>query len=185
MDLGISGDKSSSSDSQYRRDSMVKIGVISDSHFMAKKVRLPEQIISSFKGVDRIFHAGDIISPQVLAQLSAVAPVTAVKGNMDTGRDFASLPETVVEGIEGVKIGLIHGWGPPKGITDRIRKRFPDDIDCIVFGHTHTPMNEVIDGVYFFNPGASFDKIYSLFNSVGILYVDNGDIKGEIIELYD
>ncbi len=162
---------------------MVRIGVISDSHFLGGKVKLPSGIIQAFKGVDRIFHAGDIISPRVLDQLASITRVTAVRGNMDTNRALMTLPEMITEEIEGVKVGLIHGWGPPGGITDRIRQRFPDDIDCIVFGHTHQPMNERIDGVYFFNPGASVDRIYSLFNSVGILTIDGKEINGEIIEL--
>ncbi len=162
---------------------MVRIGVISDSHFISEKVKLPAKIIDVFKGVDRIFHAGDIISPRVLEQLSSIAKVTAVRGNMDTNKSLLSLPEVVIEEIEGVKVGLIHGWGPPGGITDRIRQKFPPDINCIIFGHTHQPMNEQIDGVYFFNPGASFDRIYSLFNSVGLLSLDKGKVHGEIIEL--
>ena len=163
---------------------MVKIGVMSDSHVMTKgKVKLPKTIYSAFDGVDRIFHAGDIISPSIIEQLSKIAPVTAVRGNMDSDSTLMRLPEMVVENIEGVDVGIIHGWGSPKGIENRIKQKFPPGVRCIVFGHTHSPVNEEIDGIYFFNPGASIDKIYSLYNSVGLLYIDKGDIRGEIIEI--
>ncbi len=163
---------------------MVRVGVISDTHFPTYgKVKLPSKIEDIFRGVDRIFHAGDVISPSVLKQLSKIAPVYAVKGNMDLSGPTAELPETIVDTIEGVKIGVIHGWGPPTGIEKRIRERLPKDVRCIVFGHTHSPMCEEIDGILFFNPGSATDKVYTLYNSVGILTIDNGKVWGEIVEI--
>ncbi len=163
---------------------MVKIGVISDTHFLEpKKARLPKKVLDVFKHVDAIFHAGDVIYPEILEQLSKLAKVYAVRGNMDIGRPTASLPEKLIETVEGVKIGIIHGWGPPHGIKDRIRAKMPSDVRCIVFGHTHSPEIEEKDGILFFNPGSATDKIYTLYNSVGILTIESGQIKGEIIQI--
>ncbi len=163
---------------------MVRIGVISDTHFIStNKVRLPKKVFEVFNGVDRIFHAGDVISQDVLKQLSKVAPVYAVRGNMDLSGATKTLPETIVDVIEGMKIGLIHGWGPPHGIKERIREKLPSDVRVIVFGHTHHPEMEEKDGIFFFNPGSATDKVYTLYNSVGLLTIDSGKVEGEIIEL--
>ncbi len=163
---------------------MVKIGVISDTHFIdTNKVRLPKEVFEVFNGVDRIFHAGDVISQEVLKQLSKIAPVYAVRGNMDLSGFTKTLPETIVDVIEGVKIGLIHGWGPPQGIKDRIKGKFSPEVRVIIFGHTHHPEIEEKDGILFFNPGSATDKIYTLYNSVGLLTIDSGKAEGEIVEL--
>ncbi len=162
---------------------MVKIGVVSDTHVQTmKRPSLPKAVIDGLKGVDLVFHAGDIISPKILDQLREIAPVKAVCGNMDMELR-GTLPEHLIHEVEGVKIGLSHGAGAPAGIIDRLKRLFNGDVRCIVFGHTHTPMAEEIDGIYFFNPGAAVDKVFSLVNSYGILTVDNGDVKGEIFEI--
>jgi len=179
----------------------MKIGVISDTHIVAGgglglrraasnlfyKTRPDLDILrrigeKHFKGVDRILHAGDLVEPEVIEALEEVAPVDAVKGNMDHGDLATQLPAKKVLTLEGKRIGLIHGWGAPGGIVDRIRREF-DVVDAIVFGHTHCPMNIVLDGVLFFNPGSPTDKRFSPYNAIGILNVDEKGITGEIIRL--
>ncbi len=163
---------------------MVRIGVISDTHYIdIDKVVLPKKIKEVFEGVDIIFHAGDIISPKVLKELARIAPVLAVRGNMDLSDELIRLPQKLIENVEDVKIGLVHGWGPPSGIIDRISREFPPTVDCIVFGHTHSACSEKRGNVLFFNPGAAVDRIYSLVNSVGLLIVDGSKIDPQIIEI--
>ncbi len=163
---------------------MVKIGVISDTHFLSPgSVSLPPKVKDVFSSVDLIYHAGDVIFPQVLSLLGNIAPIKAVRGNMDMDKSLVDLPEFIEEDIEEVKIGLIHGWGPPVGIIGRIRRKFSEDIACIVFGHTHQPMCKVVDGVLFFNPGSAVDKVFAPYNSVGILTVADGNVEGEIVEV--
>ncbi len=151
---------------------------------MGKGPNTLEELIKSlsdaFADVDMIAHAGDITSQSVLDELKRFAPVEAVQGNMDRGR-LPSLPEKRVLALEGKRIGLIHGWGAPKGIRQRIKGSF-QDVDVIIYGHTHEPFNGEIEGVLFFNPGSPTDSFHAPYKSVGILAVSDV-IKGEIIKL--
>lgn len=159
----------------------MKIGVIADTHIPVVADKLPDQVFSLFRGVDLILHAGDLVSLKVLDSLSKLSKTVAVRGNMDGLEVREALPEkTVVEAVK-FKIGLIHGFGPPWGLVDRVKKEFRG-VDVIVFGHTHEPMNERKDGVLFFNPGTPTDRRFSHLLSVGMLEVE-GTIKAKIIEL--
>ena len=107
---------------------------------------------SIFADVEMIIHAGDITSQVVLDELEKFGTVEAVRGNMDR-TNLPLLPEKKVLDIKGNRIGVMHGWGAPKRIRERLRDRF-EDVDAIVYGHTHEPFNEIVDGVLFFNPGS-------------------------------
>ena len=144
------------------------IGVVSDTHLLGSTI--PEHIIEALRGSDLILHAGDILDMAVVEQLSAVAEVRAVKGNMDRGEVAMGLPERRVIEVEGFKIGLTHGHGAPAGMTYRVREEF-GDVDCIVFGHTHQPLSGVRDGILFFNPGSPTDRMFATRNTVGFLEV--------------
>ena len=106
--------------------------------------------------------------------------VLAVSGNMDGHLVTQTLPTKRVIELEGFRIGLIHGWGAPQGLEDRIRNEF-ERVDCIVFGHSHRPTNHVEDGILFFNPGSA-GKGWRSSGTVGIITVDK-EIEGRIIEL--
>ncbi len=144
------------------------LAVISDTHL--RDSLLPDHVMEILSGADLILHAGDILDMQVLDQLSELAETVAVTGNMDQGSVARALPESRLIEVEGFKIGLTHGYGPPGEITSRVRARF-DDVDCIVFGHTHRPLMEESDGVLFFNPGSPTDKMFAKVNTVGLLEV--------------
>ncbi len=162
---------------------MVKIGVISDTHIPARADSVPQEVLSLFKDVDMIIHAGDITQISVLDQLRALAPVHAVCGNMD-GADLKHiLPQKKIIEVENKRIGIYHGGGAPFGLKKRIRHMFRyNDVDCIVFGHTHQAENKHHKGILFFNPGSATDKIFSKTQSIGLLFVDRfKDIRGEII----
>ncbi|HOW36009.1 MAG TPA: metallophosphoesterase family protein [Candidatus Omnitrophota bacterium] len=157
----------------------MKIGVVSDTH--AKS--LPAQMLEDFKGVDLILHAGDICSAQDFEQLKSVAEVKAVYGNMDGADMRQILPRSQVIQCGKFSIGLFHGEGAPATLMERVKAEFKDKkVDAIVFGHSHHPMNEVIDGILFFNPGSPNDKSFAPFCSYGILELDD-TIKGKIIKV--
>lgn len=174
----------------------MRIGVLSDTHFTGTKKsggwrsilgRGPETLEELihcleevFADVEMVVHAGDITSQTVLDELKKFGPVEAVQGNMDRSK-LSSLPEERVLEIEGRKIGVVHGWGAPGGIQQRIRSRF-QDVDVIIYGHTHEPFNEIIDGVLFFNPGSPTDNFFAPYKSVGILEVEQ-EIRGRIVKL--
>ncbi len=146
------------------------IAVISDTHLRDKL--LPDQVIDALSGADLILHAGDILDMQVLDQLSEIAQTIAVTGNMDQVNVASVLPECRLIEVEGFKIGLTHGYGPPGDMTGKVRAMF-DDVDCIIFGHTHQPLIEESEGVLYFNPGSPTDKIFAKANTVGLLEVSN------------
>lgn len=163
------------------KDSLVKIGVISDTHIPTSASSLPVEIKEIFTDVKMILHAGDILRQEIIDELSLIAKTIAVNGNMDYPETKSRFPFKQIVEVGKFRIGLIHGWGPPFGIEERIKKEF-DNVDCIVFGHTHKPQCEKIGGILFFNPGSPTDKRFSLYDSIGILKV-NEQLEGEIIKL--
>ena len=151
----------------------MKIGVVSDTH-ATSFTQLPDQILHTLTEEDLIIHTGDFVARVVLDGLKRLGEVKAVQGNMDSNELKQILPEKELLVIEGRRIGIIHGWGSPYGIDDRVGKIF-SDVDVIVYGHSHYSQNEVKKGILFFNPGQAK-------NSFGILTVGE-QIEGEIINL--
>jgi len=151
----------------------MKIGVISDTH-VTSFTQLPDQILHTLVRVDLIIHTGDFVSRDVLDGLKRLGEVKAVQGNMDSAELKRILPEKELLEIDGKKIGIIHGWGAPQGMDDRVGGIF-GDVDIIVYGHSHHSQNEIKNGVLFFNPGQAK-------NSFGILTIGQ-EVSGEIINL--
>jgi putative phosphoesterase len=160
----------------------VKIGVISDTHLMGCHEKIERIAGTVFRDADLILHAGDLVD---IAVLDAFAPreVKAVFGNMDPPGVRDVLPEKLIWEIDGRRFALIHGWGPPFAIERRLRD-YVGAVDCLVYGHTHYPMNEVWDGTLFFNPGSATDKRFAPHSTVGLLEV-NKKIRGSIVVLED
>jgi putative phosphoesterase len=149
----------------------VKIGVLSDTHLYSAQ-ELPLDIVRAFSDVDLIIHTGDFVSLPVLEGLKKIKDVKAVQGNMDSADIRSLLPEKEVLEINGKWIGIIHGSGGSWGIENKLREHF-ENVDAIVYGHTHQARNELLGDILFFNPGkASY--------SYGILLVDE-DIRGQIV----
>lgn len=151
----------------------MKIGVVSDTH-ATSFTQLPDQILRTLAEVDLIIHTGDFVARDVLDGLKRLGEVKAVQGNMDSEELKRILPEKEILVIEGKRMGIIHGWGSPHGIDDRVGGIF-DNVDIIVYGHSHHSQNEVKNGILFFNPGQAK-------NSFGILTIDQ-EVSGEIINL--
>jgi putative phosphoesterase len=151
----------------------MRLGVISDTH-VSSIAELPERVVEALKEVDIIIHAGDFVVKEVLDGLKRIGEVRAVCGNMDSAELKEFLPEKELLEIEGKKVGIIHGWGSPYGIDDRVGQEF-SGVDIIIYGHSHYPQNESRNGVLFFNPG-------SARFSFGILTIGT-EVKGEIIKL--
>lgn len=159
----------------------MKIGVLSDTHVPAVAPALPPIIYDIFHGVDLILHAGDIVELSVLDDLRAIAPVEAVAGNVDSAEVQVRLPSKKIIPIGNFTVGLIHGKYKLNVQQEMIRKEF-DNVDLIVYGHSHQPFWGVIDGVYFLNPGSPTDKRHAPYNSVALLEVGE-DIRAEIIRI--
>ncbi len=160
---------------------MKKIGVISDTHIPRSATNLPHEIERIFQGADLILHAGDLENQSVIDTLALIAPVTAVRGNMDSGHSINPIKRIIDVG--NCRIGLIHGWGAPQDLHFRVMNEFPDKPDCIVFGHSHSPFNEIVRGILMFNPGSPTDKRFAPYRSAGLLHVDGKAISGEIVKI--
>ena len=162
---------------------MVRIGVISDTHIFTNE-NLPKKLLDDFEHVDLVLHAGDLVNLSVLEQLKKVAPtVKAVWGNMDPPEVRRALPDKEIITINQFRFGLTHGLGTPSNLITTVREKFKEErLDCIVFGHSHLPFNEIIQSVLYFNPGSPIDRFFAPYNSYGILEVDK-KIIGKIIKI--
>ena len=148
-----------------------RIGVVADTHCPEFLDRLPDRLFEVLRGVDLVIHAGDVNGPETVAALAAIAPVEAVRGDHDHAS--ADLPLSRVVTVEGRRIAIVHGnrsrwieepetllwtlslgtYHPHARLPRSLRRRF-GDFDAIVFGHTHRPHIEILDGTLLFNPGA-------------------------------
>jgi len=160
---------------------MNKIGVLSDTHIPKKAKKLPEIVLRTFKSVDHIIHAGDILSIDVIMELEALAPVTAVAGNVDPPELRKLLGEKRIINFGRFRIGIFHGHGSKSNTLGRAVECFKDDVvDCIIFGHSHIPYCDYYQKTLMFNPGSPTDKRRNKQYSFGIMEY-NHTIKAQHI----
>lgn len=153
----------------------MKIGVISDTHDF-----LDPRVLKLFHGVDHILHAGDVGMQIIVFDLEQIAPTTAVLGNTDLGNPLKS---TEVVTLGELKF-LVHHIVNPHALDDKLRVKLArTHPDVVIFGHTHRPFNEVIDGVRFFNPGYAGKPKFGAERSVAILHCEGKAIRAEFLPL--
>jgi putative phosphoesterase len=149
----------------------VKIGVVSDTHGL-----LRPEVIPALKGVERILHLGDVGDAAILKELEEVAPVTAIRGNIDRSGPCSRLPETEVTLIGGRYVYMLHDLHTLH--LDPAAGKFA----AVLSGHTHVPNFYTKKGVLYFNPGSCGPRRFSLPVTIGILRVDkNGEFEAEIV----
>ena len=151
---------------------MPRLGIISDTHGL-----LRPEAVAFLRGCDRIVHGGDIGTGEVLAQLSAIAPVTAVRGNNDHGPWAEALSETELFEFNGAYVYAIHDLAqididPPSA-----------GVRVVVSGHSHKPVIEHREGVVYVNPGSAGPRRFRLPVAVGELVVVGGELNARIVEL--
>jgi len=162
----------------------MKIGVISDTHMPEKAKVLPPKLCAQLKKCDMIIHAGDMVTPEVIDALGRLCrDVKAVCGNMDPEPVRKQFPEKQIIRAGKFRIGLKHGYGPPSRLLEVMKEAFREDnVDMVIFGHSHNPLNETCGGVIFFNPGSPTDDICAPYKSFGIIEI--GDkIEARIVKL--
>lgn len=161
----------------------MRIIVLSDTHVPRMARDIPKAVYGEIRKADLVLHAGDFTEISFLEKLRKIKKTVGVYGNMDSGELSSTLKAKEVIEAGKFRIGLIHGWGAPEGLTDRIAEEFKDDnVDCIVFGHTHRPFNETIKKILLFNPGSLTDRVFAPYNSYGILEADE-KLTGRIVKL--
>jgi len=148
------------------------IGVISDTHGL-----LRPEAVEALRGSEHIIHAGDVGAPEILDQLAALAPLTAIRGNIDKGAWARKLPETEVLEVAGISIYVLHD------LAQLDLKPHAAGFAAVVSGHSHVPRQDVRDGVLYFNPGSAGPRRFKLPISVGRLIVEDGGVGGEIVTL--
>ena len=158
----------------------MNIGVLSDTHLKEPTSEFRRLIEIHFRGVDKILHAGDFVEWKIAEYLSSQKELIAVCGNMDSYDIRKAFAQKRMIVIDGFKIGLTHGGGAPFGIESRVREEF-DNVDVIVYGHTHTPANHWVKNILFFNPGSPTRSFIQQV-TLGILHVGE-KIEGEIIKI--
>jgi putative phosphoesterase len=158
--------------------------VLADTHLRpGRDKRLPDAAYDVIRDADLVLHAGDVVTRDLLDELSGFAPVRAVLGNNDLGLTGV-LPETDAFDVDGVRVAMIHDAGPRAGRERRMKKRFPDAA-VVVFGHSHIPWNDTgIDGQVLFNPGSAIDRRAQPHRTLGVLDLRGGRIRDRrIVEL--
>jgi putative phosphoesterase len=137
---------------------MTLVGLISDTHGL-----LRPQAIEALSGTSYILHAGDVGTPEILDGLRKIAPVTAVRGNVDCGAWADRLPSDATVSIQGHRIHVLHIL-PDLQIDPAVAK-----VSVVLYGHTHKPLIEAKGGVLYVNPGSAGPRRFTLPMSVGFL----------------
>jgi uncharacterized protein len=151
----------------------VIIGVISDTHGL-----LRPEAVELLRGSEHIIHAGDIGAPEIVGELEKIAPVSAIRGNVDTQAWARRFAETEVVELAGLFLYVIHDANAidlnPKAAG----------FAAVISGHSHKPKQEVKNGVLYFNPGSAGPRRFKLPISVGRLTISEGQLIGEILPLF-
>ena len=162
----------------YRRsieesvDTRVKLGIISDTHGV-----LRPEAARALSGVDLIVHAGDVGNPEVLVQLKALAPVFAVRGNVDTGAWAKELPATAIVDAGSASLYVLHN------LTELDLQPKAAGFDAVISGHTHQAEHYEREGVLYLNPGSAGPRRFNLPVTLALVEVGSGPWKVEIMEL--
>ena len=155
----------------------MKIGIISDTHGL-----LRPQVFDLFEGVEHILHAGDVGRDGILAELEAIAPVTAVWGNVD-GRELRGrVPEVARLELGGVVIAMLHGMQLGSPTPEKAAAAHPD-AGLVVFGHSHRPLVRQVGSVLAVNPGSAGPRRFKDPVTVALAELENGSVRARLVEL--
>jgi uncharacterized protein len=154
------------------------VAVISDTHMPRGARRLPEPFVERIRAADLLLHAGDFMAVEVLRELEALGPPLAgVYGNVDSAELRRLLPAERVVQVEEARIALVHDAGSSAGRLERMRRRFGDEAEAVVFGHSHLPLHErADDGFQIFNPGSPTERRRAPDHTMGIAEVNGREI---------
>jgi uncharacterized protein len=148
------------------------VGVISDTHGL-----LRPEALEALRGAQHIIHAGDIGAPEIVPALQNIAPVTAIRGNVDCEPWTMRFRETEVAELDGILLYVIHDVNA-LDLNPRAA-----GFAAVISGHSHQPKQEFKDGVFYFNPGSAGPRRFKLPVTVGLLEIVEGSVKGRILDL--
>lgn len=151
------------------RRKRMKIIVMADTHMPKKSVKFPNRLCQELEHAELIIHAGDWQTLEVYEELKKYGEVHGVYGNVDDEEIIQQLPKKKVINVAGWKIGIVHGHGAKKTTEKRAMEAFEEELDMIIFGHSHLPLLRYIGKTMLFNPGSATDKRKLPFYSFGKL----------------
>ncbi|MEL7557581.1 metallophosphoesterase family protein [Stutzerimonas chloritidismutans] len=150
----------------------MRIGVISDTHGL-----LRPEALAALQGCERIIHAGDIGKPEVLERLRELAPLDAIRGNVDSGDWAVAVPEYLDLEIGGLRVYVTHDV-KTMGIDP-----IAEQVDVVIAGHSHQPKIEQVNGVLFLNPGSAGRRRFTLPISLALLDIEDGQPRAQLVTL--
>ena len=148
------------------------VGVISDTHGL-----LRPEALEALRGSEHIIHAGDIGAPEIIAELQKIAPVTAIRGNVDVQTWAREFPETEVVELAGKTIYVIHD------VNAMDLNPAAAGFAVVISGHSHQPKQETKTGVLYLNPGSAGPRRFKLPISVAKIRIDEHTINSEIVTI--
>jgi len=155
-----------------RNSEIVRVGVISDTHGL-----LRPEATAELGGSDFLIHAGDVGDPEILEELSRIAPLTTVRGNVDRGSWAKRLPKTQMFALNKTFIYVLHD------LSDLDLSPGAAGIAAVVSGHSHVAVQSTKDGVLYFNPGSAGPRRFKLPVTIGKITIIDGKVQSEIVEL--
>lgn len=164
----------------------MRILVLSDTHIPSRASSLPGEVWREFQSADLVIHAGDLESVEILEEMEAVArELKAVRGNMDPPSLERRIPEMEILELQGIKLAVVHGhqWGRPR--PTRVAQEMAGQADVVVYGHTHLPAIRQLGKILVINPGSPTSPRGHISPSYGIITMEKGDPRAEIIQLKD
>ena len=154
------------------RGAVIRIGIISDTHGL-----LRPEALNALQGAEHILHAGDVGDPAILDTLGAIAPVTAIRGNIDEGGSCSHLPPSELIELNGRNIYMLHD------VKKLDLNPEAAGIAAVVFGHSHKPLVERRRGVLFLNPGSAGPRRFQLPVTVAWLHIEARGLRAQIVPL--
>jgi uncharacterized protein len=161
------------------------VAVISDTHMPRGARRLPTRFLEQIEHADLLLHAGDFATVEVLRELERIGPpLLGVHGNVDSAELQRLLPAERVVVVEDARIAMVHDAGQAAGRLERMRRRYGEVADAVVFGHSHLPLHErAADGFQIFNPGSPTERRRAPAHTMGLAQIDGSKVEFELIEL--
>jgi putative phosphoesterase len=150
----------------------VLVGVISDTHGL-----LRPEVLAALAGVEHILHAGDVGDSRILDALRAIAPLTAIRGNIDKSGPCASLPDSEMVELGGCLLYMLHS------IDDLDINAKAAGVGMVVYGHSHQASAEMRGGLLYLNPGSAGPRRFSLPVTVALVRIEGGKPLAQIVEL--
>lgn len=155
----------------------MRIGLISDTHGL-----LRPEVFDALAGVEHVLHAGDVGSVDILAELEAIAPVTAVWGNTDGFDVRGRVPEVARIELGGASVVVVHGHRLGSATPEKAAAAYPD-ADLVVFGHSHKPIVRQVGAVLAVNPGSAGPRRFRDPVTVALADLQDGRIRARLVEL--